>query len=163
MQPGNDYGEVVIGAIPLRRMKSFGRYDSYVGVVTNCRLIIAELTKQMINDSITKARKDAKAQGKGYMGQMSSQMREHSSGYTSRFLSMSPSSILAETPGNFELSNGSISEIRLTISYHDEDSVKDEFDVEIYSGGARYNFVTDGSGDYTNLLKSVFGDRFRRR
>lgn len=87
-------------------MKALGRFDSHVGVVTNFRLIVAQLTKQMINESVTNARNEAKAQGKGYMGQISSQMKEFSTGYTTRFQSMAPSMILHETPGNFEMVNG---------------------------------------------------------
>jgi hypothetical protein len=62
---------------------------------------------------VTKARNEAKEKGRSYLGQISSQMGEYSSGYTTRFLGMSPSSILSETPGNFELGNNSISEIRI--------------------------------------------------
>jgi hypothetical protein len=146
-------------------MKSFGRYDAYVGVVTNYRLIIARLTNQMINESMTMSRNEAKAQGRGYLGQISRQMSEYSSGYTTRFLSMSPSSILSETPENFELGNGSISEIRIRFSRssQDEDCVKNEFDVEIFSGVAKHEFRTDENEDYVSLLRSIYGERIRRR
>ena len=146
-------------------MKALGRFDSYVGVVTDHRLIVAQLTKQMINESVTNARNEAKAQGKGYMGQISGQMREFSSGYTTRFLSMTPSSILYETPGNFEMVNWSISEIRLRLNRasQDEDSVRSEYDVSIFYGGWRYDYRTDESDDYVRLLRSVFMDRVRTR
>ena len=165
VQSDNAFGEVVLGIVPLRQMKALGRFDSYVGVVTNHRLIVAQLTKQMINESVTNARKEAKAQGKGYMGQISSQMREFSSGYTTRFLSMTPSSILYETPGNFEMVNGSISEIRLRLNRasHDENSVRSEYEVSIFYGGSKYEYRTDERTDYLNLLRSVYGDRLRTR
>ena len=165
VQPGTAYGETIVGVFPLRKMKSLGRFDSYVGAVTNYRLIIAQLTKQMINDSVNVARKEAKAQGKGYMGQISSQMREFSTGYTTRFLGMTPQAILSETPGNYELNNGSIADIRVRLngSSQDEDSVNEEFDVEIFSGGSKYDFRTDGREDYMRILWSAYGERVRRR
>ena len=146
-------------------MKALGRFDSYVGVVTDHRLIVAQLTKQMINESVTNARNEAKAQGKGYMGQISGQMREFSSGYTTRFLSMTPSSILYETPGNFEMVNGSISEIKLRLNRvsQDEDSVRSEYDVSIFYAGSKYEYRTDERTDYLDLLRNVYGDRLRTR
>jgi hypothetical protein len=146
-------------------MKSFGRFDSYVGVVTNYRMVIAQLTKTMINESVTSARNEAKAQGKGYLGQASYQIREYSLGYTSRFMNMSPPAILSETPGNFELPNGSITEIRLRLnrSSQDEDSVRSEYDVSIFSGTARLEYRTDERRDYVDILKGVYGDRVRSR
>ena len=157
--------EPILGVIPLRQMKALGRFDSYVGVVTDRRLIVAQLTKRMINESVTNARNDAKAQGKGYMGQISSQMREFSTGYTTRFLHMTPSSILYETPGNFEMANGSVSEIRLRLNRasQDEDSVRSEYDISIFYAGSRYDYRTDESTDHVNLLRSVYGERLRTR
>ena len=78
---------------------------------------------------------------------------------------MSPSSILSETPENFELGNGSISEIRIRFSRssQDEDCVKNEFDVEIFSGVAKHEFRTDENEDYVSLLRSIYGERIRRR
>ncbi|MCL5877231.1 MAG: hypothetical protein M1540_05410 [Candidatus Bathyarchaeota archaeon] len=44
-------GEVTIGVIHFRRMKSLGRYDSFAGVVTNQRMIFATLTSKMLSDA----------------------------------------------------------------------------------------------------------------
>jgi hypothetical protein len=161
----NVNAETILGIVPLRQMKSLGRFDPYAGVVTNYRLILAQLTKQMINESVTNARNQAKAQGKGYMGQVSSQMREYSSGYITRFLRMTPALILSETPGNFELSNASIAEIRVRLSGSsmDDDSPRSEYDVSIFCGSLRYDYRTDENDDYVRILRGVYGDRVRTR
>jgi hypothetical protein len=155
-------GENIVGMIPLRQLKSLGRYDPFVGVITNQRLVFARLTSEMIKDSATRARNEAKSQGKGYLGQMSSQMREYSSGYSSRYLSMQPSAILAETPGNFALGNLSISELRLKLrNSRQGNGDENEFEVEFLSGGAKYEFRMDDEGEYVTLLKRVYGERVR--
>ena len=158
----NVNGENTLGMIPLRQLKSLGRYDSFIGVITNSRLIFARLTSDMIKDSVTRARNEAKSQGKGYLGQISSQMREYSSGYTNRYANMQPASILSETPGNFALGNESISELRLKLRDSRQGNGNDnEFELEIFSGGARYEFRMDENGEYVELLKGVYGQRVR--
>ncbi len=158
----NMTGENTLGMIPLRQLKSLGRYDPFVGVITNNRLIFARLTSDMIKDSVTRARNEAKSHGKGYLGQISSQMREYSSGYTNRYANMQPSSILSETPGNFALGNESITELRLKLRESRQGNGNDnEFELEIFSGGARYEFRMDENGEYIDLLKGVYGQRVR--
>ncbi len=163
-QPGNVNGEVIQGVIPLRQLKSLGRYDSYVGVITNQRLILARLTNDIIKDSVTRARNEAKAQGKGFMGQVSSQMKEFYSGYTNRYLNMTPSAILSESPGNFGLNNHEISEIRMRRKDSKQGQVSgadEEFEVDIFSGGNRHEFRMEERGEFVSLLRTVYGERVR--
>lgn len=163
-QPGNVIGEVIQGVIPLRQLKSLGRYDSYVGVITNQRLILARLTTDMIKDSVTRARNEAKAQGKGLLGQVSNQMKEFYSGYTNRYFNMTPSAILSESPSNFGLNNQDISEIRMRTKDSKQGQVSgadEEFEVEILSGGNRYEFRMEERGEFVNQLRTVYGERVR--
>ena len=58
------------------------------------------------------ARDHAKAEGKGFWGQWSDQLRA-TFGYINKYLTMPPQTILSETPGNFALPNNAISEIHV--------------------------------------------------
>jgi hypothetical protein len=96
-----------VGVILLRKPKSLGRYDTYSGVLTNQRVIFAQMTSEMLTRAAQEARDQAKAEGKGFWGQWSDQLKG-TFGYTKKYLTMPPQAILAETPGNFALNNNTI-------------------------------------------------------
>ena len=71
--------EVVVDMIGgLRRPVSLVKADSCVMVVTNRRMIIAQLTSQAMTDMAMQARERAKAEGKGFFGQWAEQNCEAS-------------------------------------------------------------------------------------
>jgi hypothetical protein len=150
----------VIGVLLFKREKSFGRWETYNGVMTSQRLILAQMTNDMMKAAIQQARDQAKAEGKGFWGQWGDQMKA-TYGYSRKYLSMEPSAILAETPGNFELGNGTISEIKLHEQFKREEQGVYEFKVEIHSSAGKYEFLMDQNGDYVNLLKQVYGERVK--
>jgi hypothetical protein len=61
--------ESTVGVILFRKPKSLGRYDTYTGVVTNQRLIFAQMTSEMLTAAAKQSREQAKAEGKGFWGQ----------------------------------------------------------------------------------------------
>jgi hypothetical protein len=73
---------------------------------------------------------------------------------------MPPQMILAETPGNFELYNNTISEIKVKVKRNEEGQVHD-LEVEIHSTAGKFEFHIDENSDYTNLLKQVYADRVK--
>ena len=159
-KPAN--GETVIGTIFLRRMKSLGRYDSFTGVVTNQRLIFAQLTSQMAKDAAMQARDKAKAEGKGFFAQWSEQLKATFS-YTQRYLTMAPAAILAETPGNFAIDNGAISEIKFSLKdlNRSDDSSAHEYEIRIVSAQGQYIFRTEDRQENVNLMRNVYGQRVK--
>jgi hypothetical protein len=152
-------GESTVGVIVFRKMKSLGRWDTYTGVVTSQRMIFAQMTSEMMKNAVQQSRDQAKADGKGFWGQWGDQLRA-TLGYSQRYLSMPPQMILAETPGNFELSNNAISEIKVKVKRNEEGQVHD-LEVEIHSTMGKFEFHIDENSDYTNLLKQVYGDRVK--
>jgi hypothetical protein len=64
--------EQVIGVIGnARKMKMLGiAWDTYALVVTDSRMILAQLTAAMLNTAYKEAAERAKAEGKGFLGQM---------------------------------------------------------------------------------------------
>jgi hypothetical protein len=155
------YSEQIIGAIVLRRPKSLGRYDTFTGVLTNQRFIIAQMTSDMVKDATMQARDQAKADGKGFWGQWSEQLKA-SFGYTRRYLTMQPDAIIAETPGNFAVNNDTIREIKLKLkNIGQPDDNRHEFEVEIQSSIGKYEYRMDEHSDFVDLLKKAYPDRVK--
>ncbi|MCW4023532.1 MAG: zinc ribbon domain-containing protein [Candidatus Bathyarchaeota archaeon] len=159
----NNSGESIMGVLLLRKSKSFGRYDTYTGVVTNQRFIFAQMTSQMVTQAVKDAQQQAKADGKGFFGQWANQLKA-SFGYTQRYLTMQPDAILAETPGNYAYNNSTISEVKLKLKnlYNNNDQVQShEFELEVKSAMGKSEFKMDENNDYVKMLKSVYGDKVK--
>jgi hypothetical protein len=152
-------GERVLGVMVLRKPKSLGRSDSFTGVVTNQRMIFAQMTGEMLKQTGQMARDQAKAEGKGFLGQWSDQLKA-SFGYSQRYLTMQPSTALAETPGNFAVDNNAIREIKIKQDLSGR-GVRDEFEMEIRSFSGKHEFKMDQRDEYIRLLKQVYGERVK--
>ncbi|MCW4009092.1 MAG: zinc ribbon domain-containing protein [Candidatus Bathyarchaeota archaeon] len=153
--------EPVLGVLLLRKPKSFGRYDTFTGVVTAQRLIFAQMTNDMLKDAIQQARDQAKAEGKGFWGQWGDQMKA-SFGYTQRYLSMAPSAALAETAGNFDVKHGAVREVKLKLKDVNQGNMEShEFELEIQSAAGKFGFRMDENKDCVQLLKQVYGERVK--
>lgn len=151
-------GEGIVGVIVLRKHKSLGRYDSYTGVVTTQRFIFAQMTSAMLTEAVQQARDQAKSDGKGFWGQWSDQLKA-SFGYAKRYLNMAPEAILAETPGNFQVYNNMINELKLHLK--DLNTNQHEFELKIKTNTGTFEFRMDENSDFTNLLKQVYGDKVK--
>jgi hypothetical protein len=152
MQDGT---ENTVGVILLRQQKSFGRYDTYTGVITNQRFIFAQMTNDMLKDAAMQAKEQAKAEGKGFWSQWSEQFKA-SMGYSKRYLTMSSQAILSETPGNFALNNYSIQEIVVHLKGTHQDNQRREFEIEIKSTGGKYRYRMDENSSLVDVLKKVY-------
>ena len=154
-------GERVLGVMVLRKPKSLGRFDSYTGVVTNLRMIFAQMTNEMMTQAVQVARDQAKAGGKGFWGQWGDQLKTAFT-YSQRYLSMPPSAILAEMPGNFAFDNNAIREIKLKEDRsRGEDLYVHELKMEIRSFSGNYEYRMDHNENYIKLLKQVYGERVK--
>jgi hypothetical protein len=158
--PTQPSGEVTVGVIMLRKPKSLGRYDSYTGVVTTQRMIFAQMKSAMITEAGQQARMQAKSEGKGFWGQWADQLKA-SFGYAQRYLNMSPQEILAETPGNFEVPNNAINELKLHLKDRNYENQTREFELKIKSNAGTFEFRMDENNDFTDLLKKVYGERVK--
>lgn len=158
--PQKTSSEQITGAIVLRKPKSFGRYDTFTGVVTNERFIIAQMTSDMVKDAAMQAKEQAKAEGKGFWGQWSDQLKA-SFGYTKRYLTMQPEAIIAETPGNFAINNNTIRELKLKIKHLDADGDRKEWEIEIHSTAGKYEYRMDENSHFVDLLKKAYPDRVK--
>jgi hypothetical protein len=152
--------ERVIGAILLRKPKSLGRWDSYAAVITTQRMIFAQITSDMVKEAIEKAKQQAKAEGKGFLGQWSAQLGA-TFNYIQKYLSMEPSAIISETPGNFYIENGAIRDIKIKDKRVRDKGGYDELEAEISSSSGKFVFTLDRNMDNIKMLKQIYGDRVK--
>lgn len=152
-------GEATVGVILFRKPKSLGRWDTYTGVVTIQRLIFAQMTSEMIKAAAQQSRDQAKAEGRGFFGQWSDQLKA-TWGYSQKYLTMPPQAVLAETPGNFALYNNTISEIKVKLKGNQEGGMR-YLEVQIHSTQGKFEYHIDENSDFTDLLKRVYGDRVK--
>ncbi len=83
----------------------------YSLVFTDRRIIFAEHTKERVAATMNQARGDAKAKGKGFLGQWGAQL-DATSNYHEVYLHMPPDAALAESPGNFAIDRGTIKKVK---------------------------------------------------
>jgi hypothetical protein len=152
--------EPVIGVLLLRKPKSLGRFDTFTGVLTNQRFIFAQMTSEMLKDAAMQAREQAKAEGKGFWGQWSDQLKA-SLDYTKKYLTMQPQAILAETPGNFAVNNEAIKEIKVNLKHLGNQDNRHELEIEIHSNAGKYEYRMDEDSYFTDLLKKIYGDKVK--
>lgn len=160
-QASTSVPETVLGVVPLKRPRSFGRYDLFAVVLTTHRMIFAQVTKEMVEEAIKMAKERAKAEGKGFWGQWESQLSA-SSNYIQKYRTMEPAAILNETPGNFALNNDTINEIKLKLKQiRSERPHAHIFEIEISSTSGKTVLMMDERKDYVDLLKAVYGERVK--
>jgi hypothetical protein len=152
--------EPVLGVLLLRKPKSFGRYDTFSGVLTNQRFIVAQMTGDMLKNAAMQAKELAKAEGKGFFGQWSDQLKA-TFAFSRRYYDMAPSDILSETQGNFAISNDTIGEVKLKLKDIGNQTNRHEFEIEIKYSSGKYEFRMDENNDYVNLLKQLYGERVK--
>jgi hypothetical protein len=156
--------EPVIGVIRnARKMKMLNAaWDTYNIVITDRRMILAQITLAMTNAAIAEAQVKAKDEGKGFFGIMGDQLAV-SFQFGQRYETMSPDQALAETPGNFAIDNTRISGINMKLKdkgggdnfeYH-------EFKMIIESADGKFEFRIAEDDRFINLLKRVYGDKVR--
>lgn len=159
--PAQNFSETVFGVILLRKPKSLGRYDPYTGIVTAQRMIFAQMTSDMLKQASQTAKEQAKADGKGFWGQMKDQFSAWYY-YSQKYLIMDPSAALSETLGNFAVNNNTISEIKIKLKeLDDENSSQRELEMKVDSTQGKYEFRLEEKDEYVNLLKQVYGERVK--
>lgn len=92
---------------------------TYSLIITDTRLIFAQLTKERMTAMVNAARDGAKADGKGFFGQWGAQLGT-TMNYHQAYWEMSPDAALAETPGNFALHRRDVLDVKFRQGVSDE-------------------------------------------
>ncbi len=134
------------------------KYESFNLIVTPYRLILAFVTKPMMDEAITAAREQAKAQGKGWLGQVGAQI-----GWLGlvcqRYQSMTVDAILALTPGTFFIPLNTVRQVRFKDVRDAEDQIRGtELIIETAAGKHTFALVGASERDARNALRQVLGN-----
>ncbi len=136
-------GEPALSITPgLTRSKGFlgmGR-DTFTLLATPTRLVFAYLDPKAMNQLVAEARAEAKAQGKGFLGQWGAQL-----GWLNvlvrRYQAMSVDAILAQTPGSFFIPNATVTRVRVRrVSTNSESNIQDQTQIVIDTTGGKHKF-----------------------
>jgi hypothetical protein len=149
--------ETTLGFIPgaTRRSGPLGlKMIAYTIVVTHARLIFAELTGKVQQESAQQAKEQAKAQGKGFFGQWGAVI---GSGSGQRYLQMHPQAILDETPGNFFLFNNQVLSARVWSSSDADDNTTYYLEIKTAADKLKFEFQSLDERGVRELLRSTLG------
>jgi len=149
-------GESIVGIIPNAHAGMMGN-KCYNVVVTNYRLIMAQLTKQMIMDEAKRVKEQARAEGKG---RLSTFAATATCGTTifQKYFQMDPESILIENGGNYFIDLRSIKSWKVKQGYHDEERANpNELKIKWNDGKITLKFNGISANEAKNMLSSVLG------
>ena len=136
--------EKMVGLIPvLKKPKSFGRWDTYALVITDQRLVFAQLTSKMLKEAAAEAQRRGKEEGKGFFSRWADQLKA-TMAYSQRYWDIPPEQALHENPGNFSIPNQEIRKMQIKLK--DQSGWGDEAqrlvtELKIESNGRKMTFT----------------------
>ncbi len=140
-------GEPVHAIIPNTTLKSgfMGvKSKQHTLILTDRRVIFAQITTAMMKQLVADARDGAKSEGKGFFGQWGAQLGAYSV-WSERYLEMPPDQALAESEGNFAIERSTITKTSVKTSHGFDENTTSTDRVIIKTTGKKYD-ITLGSG-----------------
>lgn len=161
-------GENVIGAIPVNWKKGFFKMEMYTLVVTNYRLIMAKLSKDVWKQITQEKKAEVESKGGGFFKKM---WATATTGYTyhTRYVNLDPEYILNETPDNIWMDPNTVKSITLRKGriIRDEDGDKQGMHkLKIVLPNTQLNLEIRPEfnlNDSANTLFQLFGNRLDYR
>jgi hypothetical protein len=149
--------EQIIGIIPNVNSGFLGQ-KAYNLIVTNYRMIVAELTKDMLKDAAKKATEESKEQGEGVFKRMAKTMTSGLNLYN-KYYDMPIQNILNENPGNYSISINDTKKIKVKFGtiYEDGRSTPNEIVIKWSNGKTSFRFTSIAHNEAKNILKKTFG------
>jgi hypothetical protein len=154
-------GEEIVGIIPNTHAGFLGQ-KAYNLIVTNHRLIAAEITKDMINDAVKKTIDESKEQEDGFFKRTAKTMTSGLNLYR-KYYEMPIQNIINENPGNYSISVDDVKKIRINIGmmYENDRQNPNEIRIKWNTGKETFRFSNISSSDVKNILKKTFGNRVK--
>ncbi len=152
--------ERIIGVVPNLNTGMFGQ-SSFTLVVTNYRLIFAEVTKQLLNQE--RERATAGVQNEGMMSRWKASMSSHFN-FHNRYHNMPPQSILQESPNNYELRPDQIKTVKVRAGHYDYGSnqqLSNKMVIKSTIGKKKFTFDKMNTRDVKNLIGQLLGPKVR--
>lgn len=141
----------VIGGLTLVAGFMGLKQKAYTLIITERRLVFAEITKEKTTAAVNAARDRAKAEGKGFFGQWGAQIASAGS-YNDAYWQMSPDAALAETPGNWAVERSQYQGAKFRMGMSDENTQTPDV-LTIKSSTGKWKFNVSGS---LSALKKAF-------
>lgn len=141
----------------LRKSKMLGlSYDNYNLLIYDKSVVFAKVNLKLVNEEVNNARLKAKADGKGYLGQIKEQINASSNFYM-RYTNIDKTDVLKEDVANFEVNKTAISQIKANYrTYYDRDDTSNsKCEITFFIDGVKHKFWTPA--DLRKLLKEAFG------
>ncbi|WP_367343355.1 DUF4339 domain-containing protein [Propionibacterium sp.] len=142
--PGNERTLAVVGGLVQSSGFMGVKRRTYTLILTDYRIIFAELTREKMSALADQARSDAKTQGKGFLGQWGAQLGA-SGRYHEIYRQMPPEAALAETPGNFAIDRATIQKVKFRSSTSGDDGTPTSDYVIIRTSAGKYKMQVNGS------------------
>jgi len=155
MQP-----EIATGVIPDLSTGAFGQKNFNL-VVTNYRLIFAEVTTQLLAQEREKTA--ANTQNQGMMSRWAAQMTSHSD-FHKRYLSIPPQEILRESPNNYELRPHQINSIKIhgtQYGSYDGKNPGNKMTIKSTFGKYKFRFTRMNASQVRDMLRPLLGSKVR--
>ncbi len=159
--------ERIAGIVPhLSKSASYARSHQYTLIATDRRLIVAQLTAQMMEEIKVQSKIRAQQGKKGLFGGLLAG-KVLTAGdiieYTNKYWGMIPDQIIVETPGNLavEISSISVAAVEHKQEEPDEDSSigVDYYVLDLVTPQGDYSFNFDADPQDMNVLRSVLGEK----
>jgi len=153
--------ETIVGIIPNTHAGFFGN-KCYNLVVTNKRLIVTELTSEMIKSEAKKVAEESKQREEGIFKRFASTAFAGTKYYT-RYQSMPINQIISENPNNFVIEPQMVKKIRVNFRYVDAEQTRSENEIRIkWSGGKSiFKFNSIGTKEAKNILEVAFPSKVK--
>ncbi len=154
--------EQIAAIIPtVRKPKSFGRSDTYTLIVTDSRMIFAEMTGDMTKEAAMEAQRRGKEEGKGFFSRWGDQIKD-TMRFADRYWEIPPDEALAENSKNFAIPNSSVKKIKVWSREEfnrPDEPARDFTELKIESSSGKYEFRVDGHNPkpIRESLQKVFG------
>ncbi|PKQ16489.1 MAG: hypothetical protein CVT67_04990 [Actinobacteria bacterium HGW-Actinobacteria-7] len=116
----------------------------YTLVLTDNRILFAQITMAMMKQLVADARDGAKSEGKGFFGQWGAQLTAYSD-FAGRYLEMSPEQVLSEAADNFAIERSTITKTSTKTRAASDDSGMSTEHLVIKTTQKKYD-MTLGSG-----------------
>lgn len=154
------YPERVMGIIPWLSSGFMGQ-RSYSLVVTNYRLILAEVTSGMLKEEQKRA--IAQQQNSGFMGKVKASMGSHFN-YHQRYFNMPPQAILQEGPRNYEIRPDQVRSVKIRTGHNDMEyggQYPHKMVIKWTGGKEKFTFDRMDPNQVKNILGPLLGPKVK--
>lgn len=164
--PAPSPAEPIVGIITLQRRKGFmgASVETFSMLVTPGRLAMVLVSNQAMKDAVVAARDQARAEGKGFFGQVGAQMGWMNVLY--RQYQETPVDVsLVQSPGSFVILNQEIRSIQVKdpaiiqigLAATREDNDKTEMTIETGTGKQKWELVNMKAKEARQILQQTLG------